>query len=148
MKRMPTDFYKELHALRDKYGESEYHRDEILPATMALISKHLKGEKELLRDAANSILDSAEKSDDNAGGGMFPQNAHIALGEKKRIKRGAMNLGQLNRRKRVIDHNKTAQDKSWSEETAWINACSDALEGMPPETRVSEVLQDAAVAAE
>ena len=49
MKRMPTSVYKELHVLRDKYGENEYHRDELLPAAMALIGKHLDDGKELVR---------------------------------------------------------------------------------------------------
>ena len=148
MKKLPTTFYKELHTLRDKYGDSEYHRDEILPATMALLSKYLDNGKALLKDAANSILDRVDRADDRASDGMFPHCAHVPLGEKKRIKRGAMNRAQLDRRKRVIDHNKSAQDKSWSGETVWINGCSDALEGMPPETTVSDVVQDMAVAAE
>ena len=148
MKRLPTDFYKELHTIRDKYGESEYHRDEILPATMALVSKYMDDDKDLLKDAANAILDNVDRADDKASAGMFPHFAHVPLGEKRRIKRGAMNEAQLDRRKRVIDDNKTAQDNSWGLETSWINTCKDSLKGMPPETKVSDVLQDAAVAAE
>ncbi len=145
MKRMPTKFYKELYTLRDKYGESEYHRDEILPAAMALLDRHLGDDRALLKDAANSILDSMDRTDDASCQGMFPYDSHVALGERRRIKRGHMTLAQLNRRKRVIDHNKAGQDKGWSEETSWINGCSDALEGMPPETKVLEaLLQDAA----
>ena len=67
---------------------------------------------------------------------------HVDLGDKRRIKRGSMNLEHLQRRKRIIDHNEAAQDKSWSEETAWLNTCIDALQGLPPETKVSDVLQD------
>ena len=114
---------------------------------MALIRKYLDDGKALLKDAANSILDSAEKADDHSVGGMFPHFAHVALGERRRIKRGAMNLGQVNRRKRVIDHNKASQDTAWISETKWLNDSADALEGMPPETKVSDVLQDESVAA-
>ena len=142
MKRMPTSVYKELHTIRDKYGENEYHRDELLPAAMGLLSKHLDDGKELLKDLANSVLDRMDKADDSAGQGLFPYKAQIALGEKKRIKRGAMNLGQLNRRKRVIDHNKASQDTAWIGETNWLNNAGDALEGRPPETKVSDVIAE------
>ena len=51
-----------------------------------------------------------------------------------------MNLAHLHRRKRFIDDNETAQDKSWADETAWINAFIDALQGTPTATKVSDVL--------
>ena len=53
MKRKPTEFYKQMHELRDKYGQSEYDRDELLPAAMALLGKYEDG-NELLREAANA----------------------------------------------------------------------------------------------
>ena len=148
MKRLPSAFYKELHTLRDRYGETEYQRDDILPATMGLINKHLKGDgNELLRDAANAILDSAEKTDDAAGGrDFFPQFAHVALGDKMRIKRGAMEIPHVTRRKRVIDHNKEAQDGSWADETRWLNACADALHDKPIGTKVADVMAESAAA--
>ena len=51
-----------------------------------------------------------------------------------------MNLAHLHRRKQFIDDNETAQDKSWADKTAWINAFIDALQGTPTATKVSDVL--------
>ena len=35
MKRRKAEFYQEVHAIRDKYGETEYDRDDLLPTTFA-----------------------------------------------------------------------------------------------------------------
>ena len=142
MRRMPSSFYKELAVLRDKFGETEYSRDQLLPAVMGLISKYLKDERDLLRDAANGILDSVEKSDDGDQPGLFPYEQHTSLGEKKRIKRGKMNISQHDRRKRVIDHNKTGQDRAWAAETAWLNEGVDQLKGKPETTTRDQVLSE------
>jgi hypothetical protein len=60
-------------------------------------------------------------------GELFAYDAHVALGEGMRIKRGYMNLQQHWRRKIVIDRNKMAQDGAWADETAWLNDGIQAL---------------------
>lgn len=117
MKRRPSEFYGEFYELRSGYGDKEYGRDDILPAAKALLKKYLLTEDELLTDAAIEILDRADKSDDRAAEGLFPYDLHIALGGKRRISRGAMNLNQHWRRKVIIDANKIAQDVAWANET-------------------------------
>jgi hypothetical protein len=95
MRKMPNAFYADLATVRDQFGRSEYDRDQILPAVMGLLRKHQVQDGDLLRDAANGILDNAEKADDKAGEVMFDFGAHVALGERKRIRRGRMNPEQV-----------------------------------------------------
>lgn len=145
MKRRKYKFYKDLHEIRDRFGEKEYDRDDILPDAVALLKQDLEegGDQELLYiDAMNSILDSMDKADDKAATGFFPYLTHVALGDHKRIKRGKMIETQLRRRKRLIDDNQIAQNVAWAQETEWINAGLEALEGEPPETTVEDVLPE------
>lgn len=139
MRRRSRKFYSELQDLRDKYGEQVYSRDDILPAAMGLLRKHLKEEDELLKDAAIAILDSADKSDDRASEGLFPHSAHVHLGGKRRIKRGAMTFDTTMERKRVVDANKMAQDLAWSRETTWLNQIISELKDRPAGTRVRDL---------
>jgi hypothetical protein len=136
MKRLPSEFYREIDALRSAMGESEYNRDQILPAVIGLIEKHRTDTKtHLLRDAANAILDNIEAAEDKQRQpGLFAYDAQVALGDRQRIKRGRMDRDQHLRRKRVIDQNKIAQDQAWAEETNWINRGIDALEKLPTGT--------------
>jgi len=143
MRKLHSDFYKKLSDLRSLYGESEYSRNDILPAVMALISEFLKDGKELLRDAAIAILDSAEKTEDQSKEGLFPYDGQVALGGTRRIKRGAMNKEQHRRRKLVIDSNLSAVHHAWSSETQWLNIGQEALKDLPDDTRRSDVLDEA-----
>ncbi len=142
MKRLKHRFYQDLHAIRDKYGEVEYDRDEILPAAMALLRSELDDDQALLRDAANAILDSFDKSDDTATKGIFPYLTHVALGEKKRIKRGAMEDGHLDRRKDLIDRNHESQNVAWAQETTWLRVAREALKDAPADTKIRDVIPD------
>ena len=63
-------------------------------------------------------------------------NGQVALSEKTRINRLAMNLEQLNRRKQLINHS----GGDVRGETTWLDTCIDALEGLLPETKVSDLL--------
>jgi hypothetical protein len=127
MKKLPNAFYKDLHDLRAKHGLQEYDRDVLLPATEELLRKYEVNAASLLRDAANAQLDNAEKADDRAAEGLFPLDGQVALGERRRINRGRMGLGQLYRRKVVIDTNLSGQHHSWNNETRWINMMIAAL---------------------
>lgn len=141
--RKTSLFYKDLHALRNQYGETEYSREDILPATMALLERHGCSREDLLRDAATTTLNSIESAEDRAGAdgqGEFDYGAHVALGNTKRIRRGFMNLECLMRRERLIDDNKAAQDRAWQREKAWNRRCIDALAGHTIETVVQDVL--------
>lgn len=140
MRRMTSRFYAELAEARAKFGLTEYNRNQILPAVMSLLVKHNVNESELLRDAANAMLDNAEKADD-AQPGIFDFGVDVALGERNRIRRGRMNIEQVRRRKRLIDHNKVSQDVAWAQETGWLNTAADRLEGQTLSTVVEDVMQ-------
>ena len=62
---------------------------------------------------------------------------HVALSEKTRIKRGAMNLEQLNRRKRFINNS----GENIHGETKWLDICIGLLDELPPKTKVSNLLR-------
>lgn len=140
MRRMNMTFYKEIADIRSAYGNTEYDRDQILPAVIGLLRRHEVRDADLMRDAANAILDNAEKAEDEATPGLFPYDAQVALGERRRIKRGRLNNEQLWRRKRVIDHNKKSQDRAWGNETDWLETAMDALKGYDASTVVQDVL--------
>lgn len=140
-------FYKEIADIRSAYGNTEYDRDQILPAVIGLLRKHEVRDADLMRDAANAILDNAEKAEDEATPGLFPYDAQVALGERRRIKRGRLNNEQLWRRKRVIDHNKKSQDRAWGNETDWLETAMDALKGHDASTTVQDVLPSPIMAA-
>jgi hypothetical protein len=145
MKRLSADFYAKVHTLRDAVGEAEYDRDEKLLLPVVALLRAEKRDELMLRDAANQILDNMEKAEDEAlQGTLFPYSAHIALGDKRRIKRGAMNLEQHYRRKRLIDANHAAQTHGWDRETRWLNEGIDALEDRPRATKRSDVLTEQA----
>jgi hypothetical protein len=143
MRRLPSDFYRRLDEIREVFGENEYSRDDIRPTVIELIRECVPpGDNDLYKDAADEKLDAAEKSDDNASTGFFPYLAHVALGEKKRIRRGRMNREQMMRRKRMLDEIKRAQDIGWANETNWLNTGIDALEGYPSTTVREDVLRE------
>lgn len=148
--RMPNAFYADLRAVRNQYGRTEYDREQILPAVIGLLHKHKIKDGDVLRHAAIEVLDNVEKADDQGdlNGELFNLESHIALGERKRIRRGSMNTEQIRRRKRVIDHNKVSQDAAWAKETRWLNQVSDLLEGRSLSTVVEDVLMPSAAAAE
>lgn len=149
MKRLSNKFYKELSDVRSRFGETEYSRDQIVPAVVGLLRKHEVQDGELLRDAANSILDRVEReNDDRAEKGLFDDDEHVKLGDANRIKRKRMNMEQMRRRKRVIDHNKKYQDRAWAAETDWIDSGMTMLEGFPPETTLEDVRATSQRAAE
>jgi hypothetical protein len=145
MRRMRSAFYRDVDAVRSGVGTTEYHRDTILPTVMELLVTHGVHQDELLREAANAILDHIEKSEDEQSPGLFDYDSQIALGDKRRIRRGYMNSEQIMRRKRIIDNNKMAQDVAWRQETVWLNEKTDRLVGFPSDTRIIDV--DAAEAA-
>ncbi len=64
-------------------------------------------------------------------------DAHVHLGGGQRIKRGAMNIEQINRRRLVIK-----DDDAYSGENRWLDIAANALNGMPPETKVWDVLAE------
>jgi hypothetical protein len=147
MRKLSNDFYRELHKLRDLYGETEYSQNDILPAAMSLVEGYLTdGSRELLRDVTKEILDKADKSDDRSVDGLFDYDGHIALGDKRRIKRGAMNGDQHRRRQKLINANYGSQHAAWFKETKWIDAGLDVLQEYPATTKRRDVLPEEATA--
>ena len=70
-------------------------------------------------------------------------DAHVHLGEGQRIKRGAMNIEQISRRRLVIK-----DDEESAGENRWLDVAAKALVGTPPETKVWDVLaEDVGIAA-
>jgi hypothetical protein len=147
MRKLPSGFYADLALLRARKGKQEYKRDDILPDVIGLFHQHYTNGNPadaLLRDWANSILDSAEAFEDKAEDGLFPHQAQIALGGpgRPRINRGRINLVQALRRKRVIDKNKIAQDRAWANETHWLDDTLDALRDHAPTVVREDVLNE------
>lgn len=64
-------------------------------------------------------------------------NHQVPLSAKMSIKLIAMNLQQMTRRKRFIASTKEAP----TGEPAWLDICIHALQGWPPMTRVSDLLE-------
>ena len=70
-------------------------------------------------------------------------DAHVSLGGEQRIKRGAMNVEQISRRRLVIK-----DDEESTGENRWLDIAANALDGTPPETKVWDVLpEDEGIAA-
>jgi hypothetical protein len=145
-RKFQHQFYVELHALRKKYGQKEYSRDEILPAVKALMVQFVKeGAETFLTDAARTLLDGIEAAEDRRDPNqpdMFHHDAQIALGDQRRICRGRMNIEQLTRRKIVLDDNHARQNLGWAIETSWINARSTGLQGLPLSTVVEDIFNE------
>lgn len=142
-------FHTDLAKLRSQYGDSEYSRQDILPAVAGLLKKHGATHDALLHEAASAVLDAVEKSEDKADEStptLFPDDAHAALGDGKRIKRCKMTMGHCLRRKGIIDANKAAQDKAWALETSWLNERITALSERPPTTTVGDIFVQPAAA--
>lgn len=136
------EFKRDLAALRSRFGEKEYGHQEILPAVEALLVQH---GIDTLRDAAMQVLNEAERIEDQQQldqPDMFNYEAHVALGEGRRVKRGCMIFDHLRRRGRVIDKNKAAQDRAWAKEKAWIDEREIALHGYAPTTKVKDVIAE------
>ena len=144
MRRLPSGFYRDLQALRDTFGRTEYDVEDLIKAALPVLDKHLKdGEDALRRDLLRGIIERAEATEnDPLQGDFFAHNAHCPLGERRRIKRGRMNLDQVRRRKRVIDTNHERQVHGWVIETRWCNVTEDALRPYPPETVREDVLTE------
>jgi hypothetical protein len=142
MKKMPNEFHKALRDLRDSYGKSEYKREELVPHVAELVKQYTHDGYYLLCEAARAFIERAEKAEDRADEGMFPYDAHIALGEGKRIRRSSMTFSHHFQRKAVIDNNKIATDRAWAEETGWLNPGIEALKDEPLGTKRSDVLDE------
>ena len=144
MKRRKAAFYKEVHEVRDKYGEKQYDRDELVPDVVFLVKKHVKidgDEDELWRAAAITVLDNLDKSDAIAADGLFSLTAHVALGERLRIRRGAMTFRHLLMREIVIDTNKARQDEAWAVEKKWSLDKRTGLGTLSPEATVEDIVK-------
>jgi len=139
MRRMPNKFYAAVKTLRDQYGSEEYSRDVLVPGVIGLIREHLTDEQALWKDAAIDIIDRFDRDDEKTAGGLFDEDGHVKLGETQRIKRSAMTMNHLLRRKSVIDTNRMAQDQAWARETGWLNDEIEALQGFAPGTKRAAV---------
>lgn len=64
-------------------------------------------------------------------------DAHVSLGGKQRIKRGAMNIEQISHRRLAIK-----DDKESTGENRWLDIAANALDGTPPGTMVRDVLPE------
>ena len=96
----------------------------------------MSNEHDAKAQLANEILANIDKIDDIlTATGRFPHYAHVSLGGGRRIARGAMNIEQINRRRLVIK-----QGEASSVEHRWLDIAANALNGTPPETKISDVL--------
>jgi hypothetical protein len=133
MKRLPNAFYDEFHAHRDQFGAAEYDVDDMLGAAVAMFKKHAGDDAgdQLILDALRGINDGIEEREASDGRQLdfFSHDGHVALGEKRRIRRGRMTFDHLLRRKLVIDRNQMAQNQAWAVETSWLNDRMEAVRG-------------------
>jgi hypothetical protein len=143
MRRRVAGFYREFHEYRQAFGATEYDVEDLIKGAVSILRRYLDEEDELLIDALRTINDGIEaRENDPLQGDLFAHEAHAALGERRRIKRGRMTSDQALRRKFVIDRNKADQDKAWAVETGWLNDTIVALRGYSPSTVREDVLDE------
>lgn len=136
-----SDFWKEARALRDRFGETEYETTDLLPGLKALAKRCLNID-ELAHDYALKAIEKFDREDAGARQGFFPFDAHVPLGEKKRIQRYHMTLDHIYRRKRVIDDNLSAQNEAWKKESNHLYEAVNALRDKPSNTTLGMVLAE------
>lgn len=143
MRRRPTAFYKEFHEHRQSFGQSEYDVEDMIGGAVPILRKYLTDDDELERDILRAINDGIEENENNPlQGELFSHDAHTALGERRRIKRGRMTSDQALRRKLIVDDNQIRQTAAWATETKWLNTTIAALRSFPADTVREEVLNE------
>lgn len=137
MKREATlskDTIARVKAIRDGYGDREYSREDILSAVVEVIRSNPLDVDQMYVARAHSLLDNFDSSDDRHSenqGEMFPSDAHVALGDNKRIRRERMTADHVMRRKSLIDKQFTAHQDAWKDETAHLNGILPELVANP-----------------
>jgi hypothetical protein len=145
MKRLSTRFYKEFNEHRQSYGHAEYDVEDLITAAIPILKKYLGDDAETLLqiDLLTAINERIEaRENDPLQGELFAHNAHTALGERRRIKRGRMTADHVLRRKLIIDRNHKVQNNAWAVETDWLNDTIAALRGAPATTVREDVLNE------
>ena len=87
--------------------------------------------KHYLTETLDDILDALPSTKQSF------YDAHVSLGGKQRIKRGAMNIEQINRRRLVIK-----DYEAFSAKNRWLDSAANALSGTPRGTKVRNVLPE------
>lgn len=141
-KMFPQEFWQEFAEVRSSYGETEYDRDDLRVEVEKLIIKY-HGDALARRRFADALMNDVEQKEDKEfQPGLFPYDAHVALGEKRRVKRAVMTVDQHERFKRIIDKNMDNQHRAWASNNGWIIRGVDALRGHPEGTRRCDILNE------
>lgn len=123
-----------VKAIRDGFGDSEYSREDLLPKVVEVIRNSPVDVDQMYVARAHSLLDNFDASDDRVSarqGDMFPLDAHVALGDNRRIRREKMTADHVMRRKKLIDDQFSDQQKAWQDETAHLNLILPELVSNP-----------------
>ena len=134
---LSRDTIEKIKAIRDAYGDREYSRDDIFGEVVKVIRSNPVDVDQMYAARAHSLLDNLDASDDRSlerQGDMFPGEAHVALGDNKRIKRKMMTADHVMRRKTLIDNQFAAHQDSWKKETAHLNDVLPDLVANPGKT--------------
>jgi hypothetical protein len=97
--------------------------------------------KALFHDAVGNTLDAIEDREnqpDDDLPGLFSDDAHIALGGRKRIRRGDATAEQLTRFLENQQRNLWAVQRSTQINTEWVLAGLRTLAGHPPGTTLTQ----------
>lgn len=145
MKRLATGFYKEFHKHRDAFGQTEYDVEKLIESAIPLLEKHLGTDagRQLEIDLLRAINEGIEaRENDSRQGNLFSYDAHMPLGDRRRVKRGRANFDQLFRRKLIVDRNQEVQASAWAVETHWLNDRMAALREQPLTAVVEDLLNE------
>ena len=145
--RLPRSFYAAFYKYREDWGDKEYDVDDMLKGALPLLEEHLAGDhgqvlKWAMLRQANDSIENTENKPDPEHEDLFSYDAHVPLGENRRVKRRRMDFQQHIRRKIVIDRNHASQNKSWDRETSWLNEGISALRAVPSDTTREMVLEE------
>ena len=118
MAKFSRDIHKKAAKIYDSFGDQEYDIQAVRDQVESMLRADETAGKSVFAEAARSIVQRLEKSNAKASEGFLPLDEHIALGERRRIKRRKMTVLQALRRQSVIQKNKQAQDEAFNRENS------------------------------
>lgn len=136
-------FWAKAHAIFDAFGDEQYDKLDMVAPMENLLRDEVKLDtlySELAVDVVDRLFDGQKSSHGQPE--LFSYDEHVALGENQRIKRGRMNLDQMDRWKDIQDDNKIQVDKAWAASTEWYMARKKLMRERGPDTLVEDVMTE------
>lgn len=131
---LSRDTIAKIKVIRDGFGDQEYSREDLLPKVVEVIKSNPIDVDQMYVARAHSLLDNFDSADDKISakqGEMFPGDAHVALGDNRRIRRAKMTADHVMRRKTLIDKQFSAHQDAWKEESSHLNSVLPELVANP-----------------